>query len=274
MKKISIILASLICILSVGCSDTATNADSLQDAYFKIGQKLEDKKELTKDEVGTILNGYKYKKGEEVKDESNEYSSKLHEFTSNNERLTISDSEYDHESMIELTYELKDNEKEVIALFAPSEDNTSSNMSTALNVSSSDIKYHEKISNILSKSSTFKDSYNDIAKKVASDSNTSIDDIKKIIGSEPLVEEDKVNKNTNVKTTQYGFKEGSEIIYIEYIKEGNRLYSVSYANEENFVIKSVINKRLTDKNEKLYTNIFTYVDSINTQKILLNEMIK
>ena len=64
MKELILILASLICLFTVGCtSSKEENTSSLEYAYFNIVDKKINKEEITEKYLKNLLKGYKYEKG-------------------------------------------------------------------------------------------------------------------------------------------------------------------------------------------------------------------
>lgn len=287
MKKQLLILTSLAFIFTVGCSKTKIEkADSLEDAYFEISKKLENKEEVSKNYIKELLKGYKYEKGEELRMgggniDGSDYVQQPYIFTNENEKLTITHSNDYNKSIIQPQYEVKTDNGDTTLSYIESieeyenpdeEVPKNSGMFTAVR---NDIRLHEEIYNLVGKSnSKWEEIYHKVSNNIATINDINIEDIKKLIDVKPSVDEEKFYEDSSLTSVNYTFENEKEMLMIQCIKEKNKVFNVFYNNQDTFTFKTTIDRDLIKENDKLHTGISSFVKDVKTQEELINKIIK
>ncbi len=288
MKKLILILASLICLFTVGCtSSKEENASSLEYAYFDIVDKKINKEEITEKYLKNLLKVYKYEKGEELILEDafdgKDHIQQPYTFTNDNEELILTHMIYGDDESVTPLYSIKNGNIEMSLSYLDSNEDDESNNTNNFMVSmlSDDIKLHKKISDKLSdKNSTWSEIYYNIAESIALDKDIDIQTIKKLLKKEPSIEKYKddlkVYQNEPISSNVYNlifytFENDDEKIMVEYIKEKDKIWNVSYFG--NSTNKNTLNKPLINVKEKFHTGLSAFINDKVIQKELL-DMIK
>lgn len=268
MKKIILLLVPLICIIVVGCTTSSTKkAETLKDAYFTIAKKIEKSDNITENYIKSLLKGYKYEKEDVVKDYINDSDAQPHRFTNNNETLTIFNYTIKNKSYFDITYMLKNDLNSVQIAYSKANSPTHSKDGLYTYVSVSDLKLYEKLSSILDiDKSKLLDNYNTISKDILEKKDININELKKLIGMEPIFKE--LNKSS--QEILYSFGNDIEGIGAYYIKDENKISRVTYGLRQGGFMKSTIGINSTENREHPSTSITTYVDSIEKQEKSLN----
>ncbi|MGL4336952.1 MAG: hypothetical protein ACRCST_08645 [Turicibacter sp.] len=267
MKKIGLIGVSLICMCMVGCSKTKVEkAQSLKEAYFAIGQKIENNEELTPEYVSGLLTGYPYEMGELFVDENTKNELQLYNFENAKEKLIISDSKVENKKLVEISYEVTQGLNTVYLAISP----TSGVERRNVNVSVGTINLLEEVSKITDKKDLqLLNAYNEIAKDFATDKNLTIADIIKMTGITPT-SEDTVDANGTLELTYYSFTTNNEILSVHVAKEEDKINRVGYGLDDQVFFKDTIEKKLVPPGEELFSRIITYVEDLAIQEDILN----
>lgn len=272
-------LACLGSILLVGCSQQKVEkSESLQEAYFQIGEKVVAKKDIDDKYIKNLLSGYNYEKGEEFKLENgnidgSDYIQQPYIFTNENESLTITHSNYNNEEQIEPLYNIKDeNGESNLSILMSNMEDDNYNYSYMYTVTRDNIKEHKELINLIDqKLGEWHDIYLNLIDNVCSTNDIDIKSIKELVGVEPTIEEYPfdIDPSLNLTMTGYIFETDDEMLIIQYIKEYNKIWSVFYNDKNSNTINNLTQKTLINKEDKLHTGIIAYVNNFEMQKKLL-----
>ena len=266
MKKTIIGLLSLGCVLIIGCTQQKIEkSESLRDAYFQISEKIVNKEEISSKYIKKLLNGYDYKKDEELKieggntDES-DYIQQPYTFTNGNESLNITYSNLNNEEQIQPLYTLKDEngETNLSILISDMEDEEFKYMYTA---SRENLKSHKDLFKKLDNNGKWHDAYLKVIDNIGSTNNMDIQDIKNILGTDYSINEYPYDEKSSLglDIIQYVFENDDGMFIVEYTKDKDKIFSVFYNDKNNNTINTVINNKLIDEKKKLHTGIIAYV---------------
>jgi hypothetical protein len=289
MKKRSLILVIiLLTLLMVGCSfERVKSASSLRDGYFEISRKIDSGDKITESYVKKILVGYDCEKGEEFRMEKqnidgSDYVQRPYIYKDGNETLTVTYSNENGQDIVQPLYEVKDDKGSISIAYTPinpdeiyNVDGVEQKPSLMFIVTRNNIKSYEKICKLLDNEyDDYEKKYHKISQNIATSNDLTISDVEKLLGFKPVVDEYKLNEDKSLNVISYFFEKGKAGIGVDFIKEKNKFWQVSYTDNEKFTIKTTIDKDLINKSNKLHTGIATYVESIDDQERLLNEIMK
>lgn len=280
MKKGIVLLASLICAFTLGCTSAKEEkVGSLKDAYFNIGKKLEKKEEVTVEYVKELLKDYDYEKGDTVDNEKGYLGYEMHTFTKDKEKLIISDATYGGEKSLELYYLLIGELESASISYTPS----SKAQRFYLYGGVSDINLYEEMSNMLDKKgSKLLNTYNKISKNIGNNKDITISDIEKMTDIKPA-KEDTFDDTISKEVTYYTFTKGNDVMEVYCLKGEDKVSRVSFlTNNEPESLKDLMNSKTVnfmkgafskgyfEGREEALLNISMDVDSLAKQEKLLN----
>lgn len=272
MKKISMLLVTLICAFAVGCTNNKVEtAKSLKDAYFDIAKKIENKEEIKVEYVSDLLNGYEYEKGETMKDENSNIEYEMYRFSNNNEELILSDCTYDGEKGIELFYLVNNGVESASMSYTPSNES----QGLYINVGVNDIEIYEEISNIIDNNeSNLLKIYNEISKNLATTNDITVDKVEQMTNIEPT-KEDTLDATTSKEITYYSFTDGSDVMGVYCFKDKENISRISFgSNGEKLFSKGAFGKNYFEGREDILLDININADSISIQEEILNIVFK
>ncbi|MGL5312199.1 MAG: hypothetical protein ACRC92_03020 [Peptostreptococcaceae bacterium] len=278
MRKTVLAILSLGCIFSTGCTQQKVEKlESLREAYFQMAEKLVIKEEINSKYIKELLNGYKYEKGEEFKIEGgnldgSDYIQQPYIFTDGDESLTITHSNYNSEEQLQPLYTLKDENGEInlAILLSDTEDSETSYMYTA---NRDNLKEHKVLLEKLNKDyGKWYDTYIKVIDNICSTNDLDIEDIKNFLGTEYTVNEYPydVEPSLGLNIVEYSFENSDEMFMVQYLKENDMILNVFYNDKNINTINTVIDNKLINEKDKLYTGILTYVEGLDKQKELLD----
>lgn len=275
MKKGIVLLASLICAFTVGCTSAQEEkVESLKDAYFNIGKKLEKKEEVTVEDVKELLKDYDYEEGEK-----DHLGYEMHNFTNDEEKLIISDYTQGGENSLALYYLSTGEPNSASISYAPS----SKAQRFYLYAGVSDINLYEEMSSMLdNKDSKLLNTYNEISKSIGSNKDITRSEIEKMTDIKPD-KEDTFDDTISKEITYYTFTKGNDVMEVHCLKGEDKVNKVSFwINNEPASLKDLMNSKTInfmkgafskcyfEGREKALLNISMDVDSLATQEKVLN----
>lgn len=277
MKKRSLILVIiLLALLMVGSFlERVKSASSLRNGHFEIARKVDSGDEVTESYVKKVLAGYDYKKGREVR--GSDYVQQSYTYKDGNETLTITYTSQKGKVMVHSLYEVKDDKGSIAIGYTPINPNESYDQKPVLMVViiSNDIKSYENICKILDNEyDDYEKEYHKIAQNIATLNDLTISDVEKSLGFKPVVDEYELSKDKSLNAISYLFEKDKASISVDFIKETNKVLKVSYRDDEKLTLKTTSDKGLINKSNKLHTGVVTYVESLDDQERLLNEILK
>lgn len=282
MKK-TLLLGLLICAFTVGYTEKSEQedkpnkidrieqagqkAESLDSAYFDIVKKIENKEEIKSEYIKELLEGYTYTEDSFLSQ---------HIFNNDSESLIIKSAfENEEEKLSEISYGAGDGANNVSLEYKAANDSRKLYISAIVE----DISLYEKISETVdNKDYKLLKSYNEISKDIATTNNLTVDDVIKKINIEPTSDSyDDINNNLEI--TRYIFKNDDETMTVHYIKDKDKLGTVTYSKNESdgrilFAKNTIIGEMSLAEDKKLSASMSVPCDSISTQEKILNMMSK
>lgn len=288
MKRIILLVISIAIIFLIGCSRSrAEKTESLKDAYFKIVEKSLKNEEIDNEYLKVLLQGYEYTKDKAFKmDEGNldgsDYVQQPYVFINGSEKLVLIKSNFNNKEQIQPLYCIKKNNNEVTISYQDSKsglnhENGSSKHDFMFTLISDNIKIHKKISNKLHHDKESWDKiYNKISTDIAENNNIDILEIDRLIGEKYFSQEyqESLNSTINLNIKEYIFENNDETLMFKYLKDKNKILEVFYNDKESGTIKTTMDKKLLNEQEKLHTGIITYINNKDFQKELFDDVIK
>lgn len=288
MKRIILLVISIAIIFLIGCSRSrAEKTESLKDAYFKIVEKSLKNEEIDNEYLKVLLQGYEYTKDKAFKmDEGNldgsDYVQQPYVFINGSEKLVLIKSNFNNKEQIQPLYCIKKNNNEVTISYQDSKsglnhENGSSKHDFMFTLISNNIKIHKKISNKLHHDKESWDKiYNKISTDIAENNNIDILEIDRLIGEKYFSQEyqESLNSTINLNIKEYIFENNDETLMVKYLKDKNKILEVFYNDKESGTIKTTMDKKLLNEQEKLHTGIITYINNKDFQKELFDDVIK
>lgn len=288
MKKVVLLMGSLLFVFLVGCSQyKVEKAKSLEESYFKIVEKSSKNEEINKIYLNQLLSGYEYVKDKKFRvegenDDGSDYIQQPYIFEHENEKLTLTHSNFNNKEHIEPMYSIINNGEETTISYLESDPEFESKEDKKRNdfiftTMSNDIKTHQEIAAKLPNNKDKWDKiYKEVSTNIAKNNSISIETIKNLIGEKPSIQEyqDTLNSSINLNLKEYVFENNDETLMIKYLKDKNKIWEIFYNDKESGTIKTTIDKKLLNPKEKLYTGIITYVNTIDIQRELLYKAIK
>lgn len=288
MKRIILLVASISIIFLIGCSRSrAEKIASLKDAYFKIVEKNLKNEEIDNKYLKVLLQGYEYTKDKAFRmDEGNidgsDYVQQPYVFINGDEKLVLTHSNFNNKEQIQPLYSIKKNNNEVTISYQDSKSelnhkNGASKHDFMFTLISDNIKIHQQISNKLHNDKEKWDKiYNQISANIAKNNNIDILEIDRLIGGKYFSQEyqESLNSTINLNIKEYIFENNDETLMVKYLKDKNKILEVFYNDKESGTVKTTMDKKLLNEQEKLHTGIITYINNKEFQKELFNDVIK
>lgn len=288
MKRIILLVISIAIIFLIGCSRLrAEKTESLKDAYFKIVEKSLKNEEIDNEYLKVLLQGYEYTKDKAFKMyegnlDGSDYVQQPYVFINGSEKLVLIQSNFNNKEQIQPLYCIKKNNNEVTISYQDSKsglnhENGSSKHDFMFTLISDNIKIHKKISNKLHHDKESWDKiYNKISTDIAENNNIDILEIDRLIGEKHFSQEyqESLNSTINLNIKEYIFENNDETLMVKYLKDKNKILEVFYNDKESGTIKTTMDKKLLNEQEKLHTGIITYINNKDFQKELFDDVIK
>lgn len=288
MKRIILLVTSIAIIFLIGCSRSrAEKAESLKYAYFKIVEKNLKDEEIDKKYLKALLEGYEYTKDKAFKmDDGNldgiDYVQQPYVFMNGDEKLVLIHSNFNNKEQIQPLYSIKKNNNEVTISYQDSKSELNNQYSSSkhdfmFTLISDNIKIHQQISNKLHHDKEKWDKiYNQISTNIAKNNNIDILEIGHLIGGKYFSQEyqESLNSTVNLNIKEYIFENNDETLMVKYLKDKNKILEVFYNDKESGTIKTTMDKKLLNEQEKLHTGIITYINNEEFQKELFDDVIK
>jgi len=179
--------------------------------------------------------------------------------------------------MVHTLYEVKDDKGSIAMGYTPINPNESYDQKPVLMIAiiSNDIKSYENICKILDNEyDDYEKEYHKVAQNIATLNDLKISDVEKSLGCKPVVEEYKLSEDKSLNAISYGFENNKASIRVDFIKEKNQFWKISYRDNEKITFKTTSGKGLINKSNKLHASVITYVENLDDQERLLNEILK
>ncbi|MPM62120.1 hypothetical protein SDC9_108986 [bioreactor metagenome] len=284
MKRIILLVTSIAIIFLIGCSRSREEkAKSLKDAYFKIVEKNLKNEEIDNKYLKVLLEGYNYTKDKAFRmDDGNldgsDYVQQPYVFMNGDEKLVLIHTNFDNKEQIQPLYSIKKNNNEVTISYQDSKSelnhqDDSSKHDFMFTLISDNIKIHQHISNKLHHDKERWDKiYNQISANIAKNNDIDILEIGQLIGGKYFSQEYQESLNSTIK--EYIFENNDETLMVKYLKDKNKILEVFYNDKESGTIKTTMDKKLLNEQEKLHTGIITYINNKEFQKELFDDVIK
>jgi len=292
LKQVLLILLTPVLVLTSGCENSAPveKASSLKEGYFKIAKQLDEGNKVSKEYLESLLSGYKYEKGKELNiggDSSDiEMIQRQYIFKDDKEELIITNIIYNGYESMSPVYIFKDKDINLSLSYTPKADkdavdeNVESKPKLFVDISLSNNTKYQEICKILNNSYTdYEFYYQNIANNFATKNNMSIKDLKNIIGEKPYqseIEKIKQGKSVEEESISYVFKNDKESISVEFLKDSNKMYELSYMGLDEFgsnIVKTVRDNKTLHEGE-FHMDITNSSSKLDKQIEIINKIDK
>lgn len=292
LKQVLLILLTPVLVLTSGCenSESVEKASSLKEGYFKIAKQLDEENKVSKEYLESLLSGYKYEKGKELNigDDSSdiEMIQRQYIFKDDKEELIITNIIYNGYESMSPVYIFKDKDINLSLSYTQKankdavDENIEPKPKLFVCISLPNNTKYQEICKILNNSYTdYESYYQNIANNFATKNNMSIKDLKNIIGEEPHkseIEKIKQGKSAEEESISYVFKNNKEIISVEFLKDSNRMYELSYMDLDAFgsnIVKTVRDNKVLHEGE-FHMDITNSSSKLDEQIEIINKIDK
>lgn len=287
LKQVLLILLTVVLVLTSGCENSTSveKASSLKEGYFKIAKQLDEENKLNKDYIKSLLSGYKYEKGDELKmggkSSDIEMNQRQYIFKNDKEELIITNIIYNGYESVSQVYIFNDGEININLSYTPEshkgnlDENAEYKPKFFLGISlPNNIKYQEICKLLNDKYTDYESYYQKIVNNFSSKNNMSIKELKAIIGEEPYKSE--VEKIKEEESISYVFKSNKESISAEFLKGSNKMYELSYMDLDEFgnnIVKTVRDSKTLNEGE-FHMGITKSSNNLDEQIEIINKIDK
>ncbi|MGL5717222.1 MAG: hypothetical protein ACRCX2_29695 [Paraclostridium sp.] len=286
MKKLVTFFTVIILICVSGCSMVYEKSiDSLDEAYFYTVKKVEDKENITIEEIKELLKKYKFKKTDQTDDKE---IKTYYQFTSdNNDILTIKTIKPDKdktEKIEDISYYISDRRKttQLANSILLSYKNEDSAKKFNITCNADDLDTFKKISDIVDdKNNRYIKTYNKITEDMYSKNSLTLKDMEKMMGEKPISEKkldrfDHDNQGKKYKVSRDRYNNDYENMYINYVNDKHKVGRVSYTKSytkisQKYDIQVDRSTFVVDIREKrVIFAMFAYIENPLAQEEIFN----
>ncbi|WP_042272295.1 hypothetical protein [Faecalimicrobium dakarense] len=292
LKQVLLILLTPVLVLTSGCENSASveKASSLKEGYFKIAKHLDDKEEVNKDYIESLLSGFKYEKGDELKmggDSSDiKMTQRQYIFKDDKEELIITHTIYNGYESMSPVYIFSDEDININLSYTPKAnkelvgEKEEAKPKLFVGISLPNNTKYQEICKLLNDNYTdYESYYQNIANKFASENNMDIKELKDIIDKKPYqseIKKIKLGKSTEEESISYTFKNDTESICVQFLKDSNKMYELSYMNLDEFgnnIVKTVRDNKTLHEGE-FHMDITNSSSKLDKQIEIINKIDK